>query len=328
MANGGIRAFVVVCVFAAATVVAQDCQNSGCEHSLLSASTTAPLRTGSDGGKGYTFRSRVDEVSVTFSITDKRGQPVSTLNREDLTVFDSSQPITDLRLVNYEHLPVRVGVLVDWSDSLQDRRIFELQAATDFLRRVMRAGFDDGFVMGIGAKWQLTQPLTRDPEAMANNLRSADDAWLTSLYDAIVAACTGEIAKPSTDVAARRAIILLSDGLDTDSSHALKDALEAAQHADVAIFPIARRGRRWTRQGEDVLRQLAESTGGRAYIVKSAAEYLAAYQSIEYMLRAGYTVSYKPVGLKRDGRFRQFEIRPHDPSLKVHARSGYYAPLE
>jgi len=279
-------------------------------------------------GSAFTFRSRVDEVSLTFSITDQRGEPVSALGPDQLTVLDSRQQITDLKLVNYDHLRLRIGVLVDWSESLKDRRTFEQQAATDFLRSVMRPDFDDGFVMGIGLKWRVTQPLTRDPEMMVANLRAADDGYLTSLFDALIAACNGEIHKPVVDVTTRRAIILLSDGQDNDSIHGIEDAIQAAQHGDIAIFAIARRGRRWTWRGERVLTQLADSTGGRAYIVRSPAEYVAAFQSIERQLRAGYTVSYKPVNLKRDGRFRPVEIRPRDPNLTVHARSGYYAPVE
>jgi VWFA-related protein len=329
MANCGVRAFVAVWVFAAVTVVAQNCPNSGsqCAPSLLAASTTNSLPKIDGDRAPFTFRSHVDEVSVTFSITDQHGQPVSALSPEDLIVVDSTQPVTDVHLANYNHLRMRVGMLVDWSDSLKDRQSFERQAATDFLRRIMRP-VDDGFVMGIGAKWQLTQPLTSDPEAMVHNLRSANDAWLTSLYDAIVAACDGELTKSVSDGPYRRAIILLSDGQDTDSMHSLDDALHAAQRGDVAIFTIARRGRRWDSRGESVLQQLADSTGGRTYIVKSQAEYLAAYDSIERILRAGYTVSYKPINLKRDGRFRPVQIRPRDQNLMVHARSGYYAPLE
>jgi Ca-activated chloride channel homolog len=238
VANVGIRAFVVGCLFVAATLSAQVCQIPSCERTLVAASTTAPLAVVLDGRAPYTFRSRVDEVSLTFSVTDNRGQTVSTLNSDDLTVFDSNLLVKEVRLVTYGHLRMRVGMLIDWSDSLKDRRSFERQAATDFLRRIMRPEFDDGFVMAIGVKPQLTQRLTSDPEEMAANITAANDAWLTSLYDAIVDACRGEISRPMGDAAARRAIVLLSDGQDTDSMHALEDAIRAAQHADVAIFPI------------------------------------------------------------------------------------------
>ncbi|MBV9609032.1 MAG: VWA domain-containing protein [Acidobacteria bacterium] len=277
----------------------------------------------------FTFRSRVEEVSLTFSVTDRRGGPVPALSPEDVTVLDSSQAVREVRLANYDQLPVRVGLLVDWSDSLQDRRGFERQAATEFLRRIMRPDFDDGFVMGIAAKPQITQPLTRDPEALITSLTVAKDGFLTSLYDAIFVACSGEMGQSiASGRTARRAIILLSDGQDTDSMHGLDDAVRAAQEADVTIFPVARRGKHWDLQGERVLMRLAEATGGRAYIVGSAAQYESAFAFIERTLRAGYTVSYKPVNLKRDGRFRPVEIRPRNPNLVVHARSGYYAPME
>jgi Ca-activated chloride channel homolog len=76
------------------------------------------------------------------------------------------------------------------------------------------------------------------------------------------------------------------------------------------------------------LQHLAEATGGRAYVVDTPAEYLAAYDSIEGILRTGYTLSYKPGNFAFDGRFRKVEIRPRDPKLLVHARTGYYAPTE
>src|SRR5581483_3093549 len=149
MANCGVRAFVAACVFAAVTAGAQTCQDAGftCEPSLLAASTPISLSKIDEQRAPYTFRSHVDEVSLSFSITDKRGQPVSAVRPEDLIVFDSTQPVSDLHLVQYDHLRMRVGVLVDWSDSLKDRQGFERQAATDFLHRIMRPQFDDGFVI-------------------------------------------------------------------------------------------------------------------------------------------------------------------------------------
>jgi VWFA-related protein len=275
-----------------------------------------------------TFHARSEEVSLTLSVTDTKGRPVSGITSRDLSVRDDKQPIPELHLSTFHDLPLRLGLLVDWSDSVADGFNFERQTATDFLQRVMRSDYDQGFVVGFSDKWELTQPLTKNPEMLVRGLRQVEGNWRTSLYDALAAACEGEMSRPTSDRAVRRAIILLSDGQDNNSIMWLTEAIAAAQRADVAIYPVVMRGRLWDERGQRVLMQLAQMTGGQAYIVKSQAQYLAAFQKIEQNLRSGYTLSYKHIWIKRDGKFRPVEISVRDRKLRVHVRKGYFAPAE
>jgi Ca-activated chloride channel family protein len=316
---------VLVCALAAAN--AQTCASgteTGCVTTIL-ASQTLLSRLDASALPSSTFRKTVDEVSLTFSVTDPKGHAVPGITPEKFSILEDHALVTGLTSFSHQESPLRVGLLVDWSESVSDQFQYERQAATAFLRRVMRPGFDEGFVLGFGARWKMMQPLTSDSDRMVRAVRAVNDGWLSAVYDAVVAACTGEMTRPGADSQIRRAIILLSDGQDNYSMSSLSDAIAAAQKADVAIYVVTTRGQHWDRRGEKILRELTAGTGGHAYVLSRPGDYLAAFGSIEEELRASYTVSFKPLS-QHDGRFHSVQVAVRDRNLKVHARPGYFAP--
>lgn len=129
----------------------------------------------------------------------------------------------------------------------------------------------------------------------------------------------------------RRALLLISDGEDTGSVIRLPEAVEAAQRSDVAIYAITRHGPRKPggyEQGDKALRQLADQTGGRSFVVRDSQQLSAAIDKIARDLHAGYTLSYRPPQFDRDGRFRTVQIEPRERGLRVYVRRGYFAPKD
>jgi VWFA-related protein len=160
---------------------------------------------------------------------------------------------------------------------------------------------------------------------MINALRdSTEGAPVTALYDTIVTACSGEMARPATRQF-RRAIILFSDGQDNYSISSLSDAIAALHETDVVIYVITARGRHWHERGQSTLTELTAATGGRSYVLRRPVESIEAVKMIENELRSSYTVSFHPMAV-HDGQFHRVQIALHDHNLEVHARPGYYAP--
>ncbi len=314
---------VLLCALAAGS--AQTCSSpiAACPPAMVASRTSLPALEGS-ATPSSTFRKAVDEVSLTFSVTDRKGHAVLGLTPDKISVLNDHRPVPALTSFSHEESPLRLGLLVDWSDSVADQFQSDRRAATAFLRRVMRPGFDEGFVLGFGARAEAIQPLTGDPERMVRSVRPVDGSPLSAVYDALVAACSGEMSRPTSGSQVHRAIVLLSDGQDNYSIASLSDAIAAAQKSDVAIYVLTTRGRHWDPRGEYILRQLAEETGGHAYLLSRRKQYLAAFNAIEEELRSRYTVSFKPAA-PHDGRFHTVQIGMRDPNLKVHARRGYFA---
>ncbi len=314
---------VLLCALAAGN--AQTCSPLAvCPPAIVASRASLPALEASVTPSS-TFRKAVDEVSLSFSVTDRKGHAVLGLTPDEFSVLNDHRPVSRLTSFSREESPLRLGLLVDWSDSVADQFQAERRAATAFLRRVMRPGFDEGFVLGFGARSEVIQTLTGDPERMVRSVRPVDGGWLSAIYDAILAACSGEMSRPTSGSRAHRAIVLLSDGQDNYSIASFSDAIAAAQKSEVAIYVLTTRGRHWDPRGESMLQQLTEETGGHAYIVSRPEQYLAAFNAIEEELRSRYTVSFKPAA-PHDGRFHSVQIGMRNPNLKVHARRGYFAP--
>jgi Ca-activated chloride channel family protein len=273
----------------------------------------------------FTVRTQVDEVRVLFTVTDRHNRPVADLRREQVSVFDEFAPaatITDFR--READLPLRLGLLVDASDSVDKEFVAEQRAAQQFFARVLRRDRDAAFVISFGAKVRVAQELTSDGAALQAAIAALPRGGMTSLYDAVYQACSQQFAAPDPGLL-RRGIILLSDGDDTYSLHSLDDAIAAAERAEVAVYPIAL-SRNLTAHGEAALHALARATGGRVFAVSRTQDIDRAFGEIEDELRAQYSVAFRPAKLRRDGHFHAVLVRVRGADVAIHARAGYFAP--
>ena len=290
----------------------------------------APSEPFSSGEDVVRLRKQVEEVSLTLSVTD-HGRPVLGLNPDNFSVIDDNQEVRQLLGFHpVDGISIRIGLLMDWSDSVQDRLQFEQQVAEEFARQMIRMEEDEAFVLSVGTRTELTQPLTSNPEEIRAALRPSRPGRLTSLYDAIATACAGEMRKPSAHSALRRALLVISDGEDTNSMVRLQEAIQDAQRGDVAVYAITNGGHGTGESGNGykVLRAMAAQTGGRAFVIKNEQQLAAAIAEIRNDLRNGYTLSYKPQSLDRNGHFRAIQVATHDRKYRVLVRRGYFAPQD
>src|SRR6516165_3836246 len=210
-----------------------------------------------------TIVKQVDEVNVVFTVTDKRGKFVNDLTKSDFQVVDDNKPAQQIRSFRAEtNLPLRVGLLIDASNSIRDRFRFEQQAAIEFLNQIIHPDRDQAFVLGFDTTPEITQDFTGNPEKLANGVRLLRPGGGTAMYDAVYGACRDKLAKTRSEQGGlRRAIILVSDGEDNQSRVTRDDAIEEAQRAEVIVYAISTNVTGTKTRGDKILEAIAESTG-------------------------------------------------------------------
>src|SRR5271165_5611344 len=304
-----------------------------------SAKSTPPAATAIPGEKNgtgdnvddtlTTIRKRVDEVNVVFTVTDKRGHFVKDLTQNDFRVFDDGKPAESVRAFAREtNLPLRVGLLIDASNSVRDRFKFEQEAAIEFLNQIVRPKGDKAFVIGFDTTPEVTQDFTDNTEALSHGIRMLRAGGGTAMYDAIYFACRDKLMQDKAIGPTRRAIILLSDGEDNQSRVSREEAVEMAQRAEVIIYAISTNTSGLKLRGDKIMERFAEETGGKAFFPFKIQDVSNAFSEISDELRSQYDVSYKPAEFEANGKYRKIEILADNKKYKVRARKGYYAPRQ
>lgn len=275
---------------------------------------------------GYTFHHTVPEVRLQFTVADERGRLVNDLTSGDVRVFDNQSPVAHFdEFERDDNLPLQLGLLLDTSDSVRRVLPQERRAAIDFLDQVMRPQTDNAFVIAFGGDYKIWQGSTPNRQQLVEAIdRSKEPGWGTRVFDALYAACSGQASAGDNDKSLHRAIIVLTDGDDTDSLHTLPDVIAAAQRSEIQIYPLTIHSKKVVTRGDRVLQLLADSTGGQLYVAPSAKDLGAAFAEIERDLRTQYYISFPPQQSTPGYHSLRVEVRT-PKRLEVHARRGYYA---
>jgi Ca-activated chloride channel homolog len=274
-----------------------------------------------------TLHKRVDEVNLLFIATDKHGKFVRDLTQSDFTILDDHKP--PQAIFNFRRetdLPLDLGLLIDVSGSVNSRFDFEQSAATSFLQHTIRAGFDRAFIVGFNSQSQMAQDFTDNVQLLSVGVHKLHDGGGTALYDAIYRISKEKFLKDRPDHPVRKAIVIVSDGEDNQSEVTRAQAIEMAQRAEVIIYAISTDDSGLVLRGDNVLEQLASSTGGRAFFPFKMKDVTHSFAAIEDELRSQYVVSYKPADFETDGRYRSIEVSTLKKDLQVRSRKGYFAP--
>ncbi|MGH9325812.1 MAG: VWA domain-containing protein [Terriglobia bacterium] len=223
----------------------------------------------------------VNLVPVLFTVVDKKKHLVLGLTKNDFQVFEDNKPQTISYFTQEANLPLRIGVLIDTSNSIRLRLGFEKQAAIDFLNDTVRPGEDKAFVVSFDVEPELLQDYTDDVNKLSDAIRELQAGGGTGLFDAIYFACKQKMMfSPPTHPYLRRVLIIVSDGRDNESQHSLDEALAMAQRAQAVVFAISTNRSGLTERGDKVLKYLAEQTGGKAYFPFQASDLAAAFHEI------------------------------------------------
>src|SRR6516165_5073081 len=293
------------------------------------------------------IRVPINLVDILATVLNRRNKLVSDLTKEDFKVIDDNVP-QEIRFFNRQSdIPLRIGLLLDTSNSIRDRIKFEQDAAVNFLYTVLRRGKDQAFAMTFDDEPQIIQAFTGDGGLLRDEINKTRAGGGTAVYDAVYDACAKQLSNPprppgdQPDIV-RRVMVLISDGDDNLSNHTRAEAIEMAQRTNVVIYTIST-STQWIQlsqtnpnkaaerkmhltEGDEILKDLAEQTGGRAFFPYHVDDLSQSFQDIGDELRNQYTITYSPTNFVANGKYHKIKIEiPNHNGYQVRARRGYFA---
>jgi VWFA-related protein len=278
---------------------------------------------------GPIFRVAVDEVSVFFAATN-HGRSVTNLTASEIEIQDDNRPPEAiLGFRNESQLPLRLGLIVDTSNSVTERFRFEQAAASEFLQTVVTNKDDLAFVVGVNSSVLSVQDFTADQTLTARAIGQLAPGGGTALWDGVAFAAEKLAKLPEVQPVAR-ILVVISDGEDNSSGVSLKQAIAEAQRGEVAVYTVSTRDSAHEEAsallGDHALKTLCELTGGAAFVPGSIRNLKGSLGDLQQVIRGRYLVSYKPASFQREGRYRAIDIKAAKDGLKlkVYARKGYY----
>jgi Ca-activated chloride channel family protein len=283
-----------------------------------------------------TFRSSVEVVTLSVTVTDGDGRHVTGLNQGDFEVLDDGQP-QQVRFFAALNIPLDVILLIDTSSSMRGK-IEMVQAAAHGFVKTLRPG-DRGAVVSFNSAVRVLQGFTGERALLDSAIDSTQIGGGTALYTGIYVSLDhfSRLGKQAGELR-KSAVVLLSDGEDTGSLLSADDLLERARRAGVPIYPISvqteaertalslSNQQRLSSGADYTLRTLARETGAMAFFPATLADLSGVYGKIAGELAAQYTLGYVPAVSPADGTFRRVLVRiPARPEAKPRTRAGYYS---
>jgi VWFA-related protein len=290
-----------------------------------------------------TIKSSVLLVNVFVTVRDKRNGVIGDLTKDDFKILEEGKEQQIAFFSRETDMPITLGILMDTSGSMGAIMGAEQDAASRFLKEVLRPR-DLAMVMSFDFDVDLLADFTQDTAVLERAIRRARvnavsnvgminpgtvpagaSSGGTNLYDAVYLAAHDQL----TGEAGRKAVILLTDAEDTGSKLGVKDAIEAAQRSDAVIHVLLIQDPRATQgYGGGIARKMSEETGGRVIPVHNEGTLEKAFDEISQELRSQYVLGYYPINNNRDGTFRKIQVQIDKPDMKILARKGYYAPRQ
>ncbi len=285
------------------------------------------IRSQLGDGQDEQIKIGTDLVSLTVTVTDPYNRLVTGLDKQHFEIFEDKVK-QEIRFFNDTDSPVSLGIIFDVSGSMKGK----LDRARDALRAFIQTSHtdDDFFLVGFNNRANLLSEFS-DGETLANKLTLVDARGQTALYDA---AYLG-IEKVKQGRHNRHAILMISDGQDNSSRYTYGELRKLLKEAGVQIYCIGivemggGAGGTLDMQGQAILEEIAQVTGGKAFFPRSAAELEDATTRIALELRHQYSIGYEPTNVKRDGQWHKIKVSVKAPrglsNLKVQHKEGYYA---
>lgn len=306
----------------------------------------APINDQQIEGADDPIKLGTDLVNLLFTAVDRNNRVVSDLRQEEIAILEDGRPQQLFTFRRETTLPINIAILMDLSGSQEYTFPQEKMAAGEFLRSVIRPGKDAASILTFQDDVELVQGLTSKTDILgrafdeiqfARRVGSATTRrQATALYDAIYITADEVLARDNyrnpagDDMVTRRAVILLTDGVDNASARKIEEAIDRAWRSGVVIYSIGI-GDRFRFEGvrEDVLKRISAETGGRAYFPRAAEDLQDSFRQIEAEMRSQYLVAYAPTNTAKDGRFRRIEVQLQKrPDVTIIHRRGYYAGSE
>ncbi len=310
------------------------------------------------------IRARVELVNVPLTALNKRGLPVIDMNQNEFQVFEDG---VEQKITHFERessTPLRVGLILDTSNSARRQLSYEKDAATEFVYQILRDGGTKNqiFLQTFDSSSSVIKDFTNDPDVLHDKIDGLKPGGGKALYDAIYSACRDKMAKSGQPEDMRRILVVLSDGLDVQSQHTLDQAVSMAHLTETMVYTVGTSAYGYENPGDKMLDELSNETGGYpSYPLRDSpgtdleTGYLSHGQvgdtsqnkglgaetgrfSAERLVNLGesleligrnldqqYTIGYKPIRDDLDGTYRQIKVVTSRKGVILRWKPGYFA---
>jgi Ca-activated chloride channel family protein len=275
------------------------------------------------GDEGFIIRKRVEEVTLHATVIDDKHRLVNSLTKNDFQVYENGQ-LQQIKSFDRRDVPVAVGIIIDNSGSMRDKRPAVNRASLNFVRSSNPN--DEVFVVNFNDEYYLDQDFTDKIPQLQEALEHIESRGGTALYDAIVA--SAEHLKKNARLE-KKVLLVVTDGEDNASRESLEQAIRRLQADNgPTVYTIGILGEEKQRRARRALTAMSEQTGGVAFFPKDVSEVESITQQVAHDIRNQYIIGYAPTTPKANGGYRTVRVDARAPGYKhlmVRTRSGYYA---
>src|SRR5262245_51889003 len=300
---------------------------------VLALAATVLAQDSPKDDKNYTLGVDVQLVQIPVSVLDLQGRSIDGLVKDDFAIFEDGVQ-QDISLFKHEDVPLSVGLVIDNSGSMHNKRERVNRAALEFARDSNPE--DETFIVNFDDAAYLEQDFTSSIDDLVRALSSLDTRGETALYDAVYLS-SDHLKEGTRD---KKALLVISDGEDNKSRYNLDRVINNLRNSKVAVYAIGLleeedlKGSIFHKppanKAKEVLEKFASTTGGSAYFPRSVDEVAGLCRRIAHDLRNQYTLGYTPSNRRLDGSWRRITVRMNSPKagskVTVRAKEGYYAP--
>lgn len=294
---------------------------TGQQPGIKSGAIEAEPGSGDQNGM-FVFKKQVEEVVLHATVYDQNRNLVTNLNRQDFAVFENGVPQT-ITAFRREDVPVAIGIVVDNSGSMRDKRDKVNQAVLNLIRASNPQ--DQIFVVNFGEKPYLDQDFTSNENMLRAALHQVAFRGSTALYDAVVASTTHLRADTNIE---KKVLLVITDGEDNMSEDTLQETLQRLQQPNgPTVYAIGLLGSGLTHSGREALDNLAAGSGGVAYFPDSLDQVDNITRSVAHDIRSQFRIAYRPANQNIQPQFKSIQVEARAPGyakLTVRTRSGYY----
>lgn len=278
---------------------------------------------------GELYRVNSNLVLIPLTVTDPMGRLVTGLQKSNFYIYDNNR-LQTITSFSTQDAPVSIGVILDMSGSMSDKILRARDAILEFMKTSNPQ--DEFFVIGFNNRPYLIEHFTSSAAKVEARLAVVHAAHRTALIDAIYYGL--ELMRKAKYP--RKALLVVSDGGDNDSRYTLGELRDVLRETDVQIYSLGIFDQYVStpeeQMGPELLNQICKETGGRLFPVDDVSEMSDIAAKISAELRNEYVLGYTPTDAKHDGKWRKVKVKLDPPRglppLTVHARNGYYAPLD
>lgn len=280
--------------------------------------------SGNDNGV-FVFHAEAKEVTLHATVVDEKNHLVTNLAKPDFTIYENGQP-QQIRSFRREDFPVAIGIVIDNSGSMREKREKVNKAAVNLVRASNPD--DQVFVVNFSDEYYLDQDFTSDVNKLQLALEHVEARGGTALYDAVVASAD-YLMKSKLQ---RKVLFVVTDGEDDASQETLEQAVQRLQQENgPTVYAIGLLGEEKSRRAKRALEIVADRTGGIAFFPPTLDQVDEISRNVAHDIRNQYTISYTPTTPKSVGGFRTIHVDAHArpyKKLTVRTRTGYYPGQE